>query len=78
MYILYGIFSEKKWLHVWEYWFTEVVSDILYGSFTYTLDDRVSRVHKKGFYVTITHTVRYILRFYGTGIMVMYKKWYYM
>ena len=49
MYMLYGIFSEKKWLYVRGNLFTEVVSDILYGIFTYTLGDKVSRVHKKVF-----------------------------
>ena len=48
-----------------------------YG-FMYILDDKVSRVHKKGFYVTITHTVRYFLRFYGTGNIVVYEKLCYM
>ena len=53
MYMLYGIFSEKKWLYVRENLFTEVVSDILYGIFTYTLGDKVSRVHKKVFFMVL-------------------------
>ena len=48
---------------------------LLYGIFTYTLDYKVSCVHKKGFYGTIISTVRYFLHFYGTGNIVKYKKW---
>ena len=33
---------------------------------TYIVDDKASRVHKKGFYVSITRTVRYFLLFCGT------------
>ena len=43
-----------------------------------TLDEKKKkiRIRKKDVYVTVMRTVWYFLRFYSTGNIVVYEKWY--